>query len=572
MTYPQISVTIPLREQIVELIRVGLQEVQTSGALPAFDIPEIIPVDQNRHEAHGDYGSPVCMGLAKVLRRAPLQIAQAVAQHIPTADFIAQVEVAPPGYLNFTLAADWVVRQVPVILEVGESWGNVGLGVGKRVQVEFVSANPTGPITIASTRNAVIGDALASVLAAAGYEVEREYYVNDAGSKVRRFGSSLLARYANLLGDDMPFPEDGYPGTYVTDMAKQAQAEFGDRYLKMERDAAIRELGTWGIDKVLEGVRDDLAQIRIHFDNWFSEKSLYTSGLFDEMMTKLREGGYIHEYDGATWFCHPDLEKDAVLIRSPQVIPDPEDRPTYLASDIPYLWNKIVERGFDKAIYVWGADHHGDVPRVQAAARALGVDADRLVFILYQMVTMLRGGQEVRMSKSSGEFVTLRDLVDEVGPDPIRFMMLTRTVDVTLDFDLDLAVEQSDRNPVYYVQYAHTRIAGVLRKAMEEGCDLDAPGDPALLTHPSELALVRKMLALPEVITLAANNMSPHYLTFYATELASLFHAFYRDCRVVSTLPEDAALTQARLMLARAAQHVLARVLHLMGMDAPERM
>ena len=568
----QTFMAVPLREQIAALVRVGLQDVQASGALPPFDIPEVISVDQTRHETHGDYASPVCMGLAKVLRRAPLQIAQVVAQHIPTADFIAQVEVAPPGYLNFTLATTWVAQQVPVILAAGESWGNVALGSGKRAQVEFVSANPTGPITIGSARNAVIGDTLASVLAAAGYTVEREYYVNDGGSKVRNFGASIFARYANLLGEDVPFPEQGYPAAYVTELAQRARDEFADRYLTQNRASAIRALGLWGIARILDGVRDDLAQLRVHFDTWFSEKSLYESGLFDVMMAKLRDGGYVVEYDGATWFRSPELEKDAVLIRSPQVIPDPEDRPTYLASDIPYLWNKIVERGFDKAIYVWGADHHGDVPRVQAAARALGVDVNRLVFILYQMVTLLRGGQEVRMSKSSGEFVTLRELVDEVGPDPIRFMMLTRTVDVTLDFDLDLAVEQSDRNPVYYVQYAHTRIAGVLRKAAEEGCDLDAPGDPARLTHPSELALVRKMLALPEVITLAANNMAPHVLTFYATELASLFHAFYRDCRIVSTLPEDAALTQARLMLARAAQHVLARVLHLMGMDAPERM
>ncbi len=568
----QTFMAVPLREQIAALVRVGLQDVQASGALPPFDIPEVISVDQTRHETHGDYASPVCMGLAKVLRRAPLQIAQVVAQHIPTADFIAQVEVAPPGYLNFTLATAWVAQQVPVILAAGESWGNVALGSGKRVQVEFVSANPTGPITIGSARNAVIGDTLASVLAAAGYTVEREYYVNDGGSKVRNFGASIFARYANLLGEDVPFPEQGYPAAYVTELAQRARDEFADRYLTHNRASAIRALGLWGIARILDGVRDDLAQLRVHFDTWFSEKSLYESGLFDVMMAKLRNGGYVVEYDGATWFRRPELEKDAVLIRSPQVIPDPEDRPTYLASDIPYLWNKIVERGFDKAIYVWGADHHGDVPRVQAAARALGVDVNRLVFILYQMVTLLRGGQEVRMSKSSGEFVTLRELVDEVGPDPIRFMMLTRTVDVTLDFDLDLAVEQSDRNPVYYVQYAHTRIAGVLRKAAEEGCDLDAPGDPARLTHPSELALVRKMLALPEVITLAANSMAPHVLTFYATELASLFHAFYRDCRIVSTLPEDAALTQARLMLARAAQHVLARVLHLMGMDAPERM
>jgi len=565
-------VTVPLREQIAALVHAGLQAVQASGALPPFDIPEMIPVDQTRHEAHGDYASPVCMGLAKVLRRAPLQIAQAVAQHIPAADSIAQVEVAPPGYLNFTLSTDWVARQVPVILAAGETWGNVSLGSGKRAQVEFVSANPTGPITIGSARNAVIGDALAAVLAAAGYAVEREYYVNDAGSKVRNFGASIFVRYANLLGQDEPFPEQGYPAAYVTELAQRAQAEFGDRYLTEDRDAAIRALGEWGIARILDGVHDDLAQLRVHFDTWFSEKSLYQSGLFDTMMAKLRQGGYVIEHDDATWFRHPDLEKDAVLIRSPQVIPNPEDRPTYLASDIPYLWNKLVERGFDKAVYVWGADHHGDVPRVQAAAQALGVDVDRLVFIIYQMVTLLRGGQEVRMSKSSGDFVTLRELVDEVGPDPIRFMMLTRTVDVTLDFDLDLAVEQSERNPVYYVQYAHTRIAGVLRKAAEEGVALDAPGDPALLIHPSELALVRKMLALPEVITLAANNMAPHHLTFYATELASLFSAFYRDCRIVSTLPEDAALTQARLMLARAAQHVLARVLHLMGMDAPERM
>lgn len=565
-------VSVPLRDQISELVRLGLQKVQAEGDLPVFDLPEIVPIDQTRHESHGDYATPVCMGLARVLRRAPLQIAQAVVRHIPTVDYVSNVEVAPPGYINFTLDAEWVANQTPVILEAGETWGNVDLGAGQRVQVEFVSANPTGPITVASTRNAVIGDALASVLDAAGYDVEREYYVNDAGSKVRQFGSSIHARYVNLLGQDVPFPEDGYPGAYVADLAEQAKAEFGDRYLDVDHNEAIRELGTWGIARILDGVRDDLAQIRIHFDTWFSEKSLYADGLFDEMMAKLRDGGYVAEYDGATWFCHSDLEKDAVLIRSPQVIPNPDERPTYLASDIPYLWNKLMLRNFDKAIYVWGADHHGDVPRVQAAAKALGIDGERMVIIIYQMVTLLRGGKEVRMSKSSGDFVTLRELVDEVGPDPIRFMMLARTVDVTLEFDLDLAVEQSDRNPVYYVQYAHTRIAGVLRKAVEEGLDPEAMGDPALLTHPSELALIRKMLLLPEVIALAANNMSSHYLTTYATELASLFHAFYRDCRVVSTLPEDTELTQARLMLARAAQHVLARVLHLMGMDAPERM
>jgi arginyl-tRNA synthetase len=323
---------------------------------------------------------------------------------------------------------------------------------------------------------------------------------------------------------------------------------------------------------VLETVAEDLASLNIHFDNWFSERSLYSSGLFDEIMEKLREGDYIREYDGAVWFHHPDLEKDAVLIRSPQVIPDPEARPTYLASDIPYLWNKLVIRDFDKAIYVWGADNYGNAPRVMAAAKALSIDQERLVIIVYQMVNMVRGGQEVRMSKSSGEFVTLRELVNEVGSDCIRFMMLTRTADVTLNFDLDLAVEQSDRNPVYYVQYAHTRIAGILRHAAELGIQSSDKVNLSLLVHPSEQALILKLLVLPEVVDLAARTLATHHLTTYATELASFFHAFYRDCRIVSTNPDDAEMTQARLLLAKASKLVLARVLHLMGMQAPERM
>ncbi|MGC9469538.1 MAG: arginine--tRNA ligase [Anaerolineae bacterium] len=561
-----------LREQIAELLREGLQSAQDRGALPSFAIPEEIPVEQSRHAVYGDYGSPVCLGLARTLHRAPMQIAEVVSDYVPKSPLVAKVEAARPGFVNFTLDQGWIASQVPVILEAGESWGDVTLGDEARVQVEFVSANPTGPITIGSARNAVIGDTLASVLAAAGYDVQREYYVNDAGSKVRHFGGSIYSRYAALFDVDIPFPEEGYPGAYVTELAEEAQEAFGAKYLDVDHDTAVRELGHWGIGQVLGWVEDDLAQLQIHFDNWFSERSLYESGLFNEMMARLREGGYVVEYDGAVWFRHEDLEKDAVLVRSPQVIPNPEDRPTYLASDIPYLWNKLVVRGFDKAIYVWGADHHGDVPRVRAAAKALGLDDDRLVFIIYQMVTLMRGGEEVRMSKSSGEFVTLRELVDEVGPDPIRFMMLTRTVDVTLDFDLDLAVEQSDRNPVYYVQYAHTRIAGVLRHAEEQGWDPETDGDPGLLTHPSELDLIRKMLSLPEVISMAASNLAPHHLTSYATELASLFHAFYRDCRIVSGEPEEADLTRARLMLARSAKSVLARVLHLMGMTAPERM
>jgi arginyl-tRNA synthetase len=564
--------SIDFRGQIAALVIQAMQAAVASGDLPEFEIPEHITVDPSRHESHGDYGTPVCLSLARVLRMAPINIAQAIQSHIPEADFIQKTEVAQPGFVNFTLAPIWLASQVQTIMDAGEEWGNVDFGEGQRVQVEYVSANPTGPITVATTRNAVIGDSIATVLSAAGYDVSKEYYVNDAGSKVANFGGSLLSRYAGLFGVDIPFPEKGYPGSYVLDMAKQIKDEAGDRYLHMDRAEAVRSLGLWGIDRVLETVVDDLASLNIHFDNWFSERSLYTSGLFDEMMAKLREGGYIREYDGATWFSHPDLEKDAVLIRSPQVIPAPEGRPTYLASDIPYLWNKLVVRNFDKAIYIWAADHHGDVPRVLAAAKALGVDQDRLVIIVYQMVNMMRGGKEVRMSKSSGEFVTLRELVDEVGPDCIRFMMLTRTADVTINFDLDLAVEQSDRNPVYYVQYAHTRIAGILRHAAELGISVSDKAELSLLTHPSELALIIKMLTLPEIVTLAARTLATHHLTTYATELASAFHAFYRDCRIVSTLPQDGEITQARLKLAQSSKLVLARVLHLMGMTAPDRM
>jgi len=459
---------------------------------------------------------------------------------------------------------------VEAILDAGESFGDVAIGRGQRYQVEFVSANPTGPIHIGSVRNAVIGDTLASVLEAAGYGVEREYYVNDAGSQVRVFGESLYARYAQALGRDEPFPENGYQGDYITEMGQRFAQEVGGRYFDMPREEATRALGEEGIARVLRQAEKDLLDLGVEFDTWFHERSLHESGLLDRMLQMLRDGGFITERDDAIWFTSPDLDADAVLIRSPEVIPVPEERPTYLASDIPYVWNKLVERGFDKAIYVWGADHHGDVPRVKAAAKALGLDAERVVIILYQLVNLKRGGEDVRMSKRKGELVTLRELLDEVGPDPIRFMLLTCTADSTMEFDLDLAVDQSDKNPVYYVQYAHARIASVLRHAADLGWDVEKPGDVSLLTHESELTLIGKMLELPEVVMLAAAQLAPHHLTFYARELAATFHIFYRDCRVVDA--EEPQLTQARLTLVRAAKLVLARALRLMGMSTPERM
>lgn len=559
-----------IREDIATLVREGIRAAQAAGALPAFDMPEI-PVERPKVAAHGDYSTGISMALARLAKTKPIEIAQRVIAHLPAVEMIGKAEAVPPGYINFALADAWLAAQVETILAHGEPWGSVDVGRGERTQVEFVSANPNGPLHIGSARNAVIGDALASVLQAAGYAVEREYYVNNAGSQVRRFGESIWARYAQALGQDVPFPKDGYQAKYVVELGRQLAAEAGRRYLETDRREAVRIIADWAMERMLKNIQADLADLHIHFDTWRHERSLYQTGLFERVLEMLRERGNVVEFDGAVWFRHPDLEKDAVLIRSPKVVPEPSEQPTYLASDVAYLWDKLVERNFSRAIYVWGADHHGDVPRVKAAAKALGLDPDRLVFILYQLVSLKRGGEEVRMSRRAGEFVTVREVMDEVGSDAIRFMLQTRSADSTMDFDLKLAAEQSSENPVYYVQYAHARIASILRKAAAEGYSEEG-GDVSLLTTPGDLALIRKMLELREIIGKCAADLSPHHLTHYAQDLAATFHTFYRDCRVISSAPEDAGITRARLKLVRAAKIVLARTLHLMGMNAPESM
>jgi arginyl-tRNA synthetase len=562
-------VTELIRDQIGVLIGRAIRVAQEEGALPLFEVPHV-GVERPRQVEHGDYATPVCLQLAGEAKMAPRTIAERITQYLPTSPAVGEVSVAGPGYINITLDAAWLAAQVDTILRAGTDWGYLAWGEGRRVQVEFVSSNPTGPITVGSTRNAVIGDALANVLAAAGHVVEREYYVNDAGSQVRKFGESLYARYAQALDVDEPFPEDGYRGEYVAEMGQEIAQAAGDRYLLAPRQEAIRALGELGMERILAQIREDLAGLRVAFDTWFHERSLYESGLFESVIQELRDKGFIVERDEAVWFSSSQLEDDAVVIRSPEVIPNPDERPTYFASDIAYAWDKLVRRGFDRAIYVWGADHHGDVPRVKAAAEALGLDPDRVEIILYQMVNLKRGGEDIRMSTRAGQFVTLRQLLEEVGPDPIRFLLLTRTVDATIDFDLELAVEESDKNPVYYVQYAHARISSILRYAAEQGWEVDEPGNVSLLTHESEQSLIRKMLEYPEVVAQAAEQRAPHRLTFYTKELASDFHSFYRDCRVVAE--EAPALTRARLMLVRAAQLTLAQALGLLGVTAPERM
>jgi arginyl-tRNA synthetase len=560
-----------LKHELAALIGNAIQQAQTAGTLPAFVLPPV-DVDHPRDATHGDYATSVAMKLAKDAKMPPLKIAQAIAAQLPANGMIGAAQAAPPGFINIRLGEAFLAGQVDEILRAGETFGNVDVGGGKRAQVEFVSANPTGPLHMGSARNAAIGDVLASILSAANYQVEREYYVNDAGSQIRKFGESVFARYQQQLGRDVPFPEQGYQGDYITDIAKAILEKDGPKYLDMPPAEATRTVGKFGIELMVAGNERTLAQIGVKFDVWFSERSLYESGLFDRVYKLLDEKGLLLEKDGAVWFAAQELgeDKDAVIIRSPDVVAEPSERPTYFASDIAYLWNKFAERKFDRVVYVWGSDHHGDVARVKAAFRALQLPG-RIDIIIYQFVNILRHGEQVRMSKRSGDFVMLADVLREVGPDATRFMLLTRTADNVIEFDLGVAMEQSDKNPVYYVQYAHARIASILRTAAERG-QLHLDGDAARLTHPAEQALIRKMLELPEQIELAARQLTPHILTHYSMELAALFHSFYKQCRVLPGDTVDEELSKSRMKLVKATQQVLARTLRLMGMTTPEHM
>ncbi|MCL6430876.1 MAG: arginine--tRNA ligase [Anaerolineae bacterium] len=552
-----------LSKDLASRFRAALTAAQAAGELPAFEVAEV-PVERPKQAGYGDYATPVAMQLARVARQAPLAIAETMARFLDVPSYVEKIDVVRPGYVNVTLSARWLASQVDEIRRQGPAFGNVELGQGLRVQVEFVSANPTGPLTMGSGRNAVIGDALASVLQAAGYEVEREYYVNDAGSRMAAFYASLYARYCQALGVPEQVPEDGYLGQYLVEMGEQIAAAEGDRYLHMPREEAVAAIGERGLAMVLDSIRTDLKSMGVVFDCWFSERSLYERGLFQQILETLRQRGYIEEREGAIWFRATALggDKDEVVVRS-------DGQPGYFASDIAYHYDKFVLRSFDRVIDVWGADHQGHVPRMKAMMRALGLDPDRLVLLLYQLVTLRRGGEIVRLSKRTGDIITLREVLDEIGSDALRFFLLSRSAESQMDLDLELAVRQSDENPVYYVQYAHARIASILRRAG----DLPfAEGDTSLLTSEAEQNLLRALLRLPEVVYQAAVDLAPHHLTYYAQELAGVFHGFYRDCRVVSSDPADRAITLARLKLVDAARVVLARTLNLMGMSAPESM
>jgi arginyl-tRNA synthetase len=535
---------------------------QKEGKLPAVALPEIT-IERPQNTEHGDYASNFPLKLARTARANPMVIANELVALLPAAEEIESAVVAPPGFINFTLRNKWLNSQVDRILQEGESFGNNNLGKGKKVQVEFVSVNPTGPMHIAHGRGAILGSTLASVLSASGYQVEKEYYFNDAGNQMDIFKRSLYARYLQALDVKAEVPENGYMGNYMIDIANEIIAEHGNKFQKLTEAEALTQLGDIGIKKVIDKIQKDLKQLRVEFDVWFREQSLYENGQYNKVMGLLRQGGFLAEKEGATWFVSTNLgeDKDNVVVRS-------NGMPTYFATDIAYHYNKFVERHFDKVIDIWGADHQGHVPRMKAVVAALGIDPERLQIIIHQMVTLKRGGELVRISKRTGDLITLEEVMNEVGVDACRFLLLARSASSQMDFDMELAKKQSQENPVYYVQYAHARISSIMRLVEEKNINF-TDGDTGLLTAEPELTLIRKLLNFPELIEMATITMEPHHLAYYAQELANTFHAFYKDCRVVT---DDEALTKARLKLVMASKIVLAKTLHLMGMTAPERM
>ena len=553
---------IMIKQELARCLQQAVTEAQRKGNLAPAALPEVL-IEHPQNPEHGDFASGLPLKLARTMRMPPMAIAEKISEHIVPPPQIDRLWVAPPGFINFTLREDWLSTLVEPILAAGESYGNIDLGKGKRVQVEFVSVNPTGPLHVGHGRGAVLGSTLANVFTASGYAVEKEYYINDMGNQIDNFGRSLYARYQQCLGKEAAMPPDGYYGNYMIDLAKEIAQEQGDKFLWLPESEAASQLAEIGIVKVLQKIKEDLELLNVNFDTWFSERSLYQGGQYNRAMELLQSGGYIAKKENATWFESTSLgeDKDNVLVRS-------DGFPTYFASDIAYHYNKFVERKFDWVIDIWGADHQGHVPRMKAMLKALGQNPEQLKVILCQLVTLQRGREIVKVSKRSGDIITLREVIDEVGSDACRFLFLARSADSQMDFDLELAKRQSADNPVYYVQYAHARIASIIRLAEQREIDY-SQGDVSLLTTEPELTLIRRLILLPEIVERVALTLEPHHLPYYAQDLATVFHSFYKQCRVVS---EDEALTKARLKLVRATQIVLVKILHLMGMTAPEKM
>ncbi len=554
-----------MKPLLKDLIRSALERARASGTLAIEEIPDP-HVEVPKDREHGDLATNVALTLARAARRPPREIAETLLSCIEDRDgVISSTEVAGPGFINFVFSDDAWRRKLLDIVAAGDAYGPAPIGHGRRVQVEFVSANPTGPLHIGHGRGAATGDALARLLEACGYSVEREYYVNDAGRQMAVLGRSVRARYLELAGYTVAFPEDGYPGEYVGEIARELLERDGRRWVDEPEDVAVEAMGRYAGERLLDRIRADLADFGIEFDRFTSERGLREDGTVEQAVERLRQGGHLYEQDGALWFRATAFgdDKDRTVVKS-------DGELTYFAADIGYHHAKY-QRGFDVLIDVWGADHHGYVQRVRSALEALGDDPERLHVVLVQMVNLTRDGVPVRMGKRTGEFVSLREVLDEVGADLARFFFLMRKSDAQLDFDLELARRQSAENPVFYVQYAHTRIAGIFRQAAEKGVVMPEPSSTvvSVLSNEDEIGLIRLLAEFPEVAQAAAEAFEPHRVVFYAQRLAGEFHRFYTRNRCVS---DDRDTTAARLLLVQAVKQVIGRALSLVGVSAPERM
>ena len=535
------------------------------GDLPRTNISDAA-IERPQNTDHGDFATSLPLKLASDMKMSPMVIAEILSRHLPKESIISASQVAPPGFLNLTLDPKWLFSQIHLIRNAKTAYGNLNLSKRKKIQIEYVSANPTGRLHVAHARGAVIGSALANLLKAAGHTVEEEYYLNDAGNQIEKFNKSLLVRYKQIAGLDIELPEDSYPGEDISDVAKTIWDEEGDRYLQLDESEAEISIGSKGIPKMIEGIKEDLESLRVQFDEWFSETSLYKQGQFETCMRSLNNKGLTTDRDGAKWLVSTKLgeEKDNVLIRT-------SGTPTYFASDIAYHFNKFHQRNFAEVIDVWGADHQGQIGRLRSALDALEIDSTKLKIILVQMVRFKKGETSEKLSKRKGNVIPLIDLVNEIGVDACRFLFLSRSNESQLEFDLDLAKQQSSENPVYYVQYGHARICSILRLAEERNIDFSS-GDVSILRDPTELSLINKMLELPDVIETSVGNLEAHHLPHYSMELATAFHTFYQNCRVVSSEKSDLPISKARLLLVDAARLVLGRCLKLMNMTAPDKM
>ena len=552
-----------IRDEILTLVQQALLDAQAAGDTPQFVAP-VATIEHPQRPSHGDFSANLPLRIQGLAKMKAIDVARVMQRYVPPHHAIADVQVAAPGFLNFYLDSQWVAAQAELIAAAGPGYAQSARGAGQRVQIEYVSANPTGPAHVGNGRGAAIGSTLANVMRAAGFEVEQEYYVNDAGTQVATFGRTLYARYQQLFGRDAAIPDNGYPGGYVIEIAERARDQFGDRFLRPPGEEGDPALGQFGIDLQVQSIRQDLAEMAVTYDSWFSERTLMgTGGPYDRAMAILRDQGRVIEREGAIWFASSDVgeSKDNVLIRS-------DGQPTYYATDIAYHYDKFIGRNFDRVIDVWGADHQGHVSRVKTAVGAVGGDPNALDVLLYQLVTLKRGTEVVPLSKRAGEIVTIRDIIAEVGSDATRFFFLRPSANQAMDFDLDLATRQSDENPVYYVQYAHARIASVIARAEREGLSSEG-ANHGLLTHEAEQTLIRKLLLLPEVLETVLDDLAPHHLPHYAIELATAFHAFYTQCRVIGEEPD---LSRARILLLEAARVTLQRTLSLMGISAPDEM